>query len=299
MDGDVKKDGTIRAVTLTDSTDTPIVDANEHAGFAYESQTFTGDGGTIATTTLNTPFSSPVTATHTRARGLPPLQARRSATEKTRTRSLLADNTTWRQTSKTTTFEPSHGLPETVSDRADGLPEYCVKTTYAHNTAAWIIGKPVEVQSLVGDCDTTATKDTVYAWARTRYDNKPQGEIGTIGDATSTDAVIDYKADGTPNRVTTAKSEFDAYGRVTKATDAENKVTTTTYTPAAGALPTTVNVTGPTGWSSYETATTYEPVLGLPLTGVLPAHGGLPAEHSLTPTTWVASRPGSVVRPVT
>ncbi|MFI6588579.1 hypothetical protein ACIBM5_46660, partial [Embleya sp. NPDC050493] len=29
---------------------------------------------------------------------------------------------------------------------------------------------------------------------------------------------------------------------------------------------------------TYETATTYEPVLGLPLTNRLPAHGGLPAE---------------------
>ncbi|OPC76426.1 hypothetical protein B4N89_47340 [Embleya scabrispora] len=51
------------------------------AGFAYVTQTFTGDGGTVATTTLNTPFSSPVTATHTRARGLPPLTVRRTATE--------------------------------------------------------------------------------------------------------------------------------------------------------------------------------------------------------------------------
>ncbi|OPC84707.1 hypothetical protein B4N89_30695 [Embleya scabrispora] len=262
MDGDVKKDGTKRAVTLTDSTDTPILDANEHAGFAYETQTFTGDGGTVATTTLNTPFSSPVTATHTRARGLPPLTARRTATEKTRTRSLLADNTTWRQTSKTTTYEPEHGLPETVSDKADGLPEYCVKTTYAHNTAAWIIGKPVEVQSLVGDCDTTATKETVYAWARTQYDNKPQGEIGTIGDATSTDAVIDYKADGTPNRVTTAKTVYDTYGRVTSATDAENRTTTTAYAPATGTLPTSVAVTNPNNWTS---STTYAGARNLPV----------------------------------
>ncbi|MFE5334029.1 RHS repeat domain-containing protein [Embleya sp. NPDC056575] len=262
MDGDVKKDGTKRAVTLTDSTDTPILDANEHAGFAYETQTFTGDGGTVATTTLNTPFSSPVTATHTRARGLPPLTARRTATEQTRTRSLLADNTTWRQTSKTTTFEPSHGLPETVSDKADGLPEYCVKTTYAHNSAAWIIGKPVEVQSLVGDCDTTASKDTVYAWARTQYDNNPQGEVGTIGDATSTDAVIDYKADGTPNRVTTAKTVYDTYGRVTSATDAENRTTTTAYAPATGTLPTSVAVTDPNNWTS---STTYAGARNLPV----------------------------------
>ncbi|WP_126643419.1 polymorphic toxin-type HINT domain-containing protein [Embleya hyalina] len=265
MDADVKKDGTKRALTLIDSTGATLVDANQHAGFAYETQTFTGAGGSVAATSLNTPFSSAVTASHARARSLPPLEARRTATSRSRARSLLADAVTWRETSKTTTFEPLHGLPETVSDKADGLPEYCTKTTYAHNTAAWIIGKPVETISLVGTCDTTKSKDTVYAWARTLYDNKPYGEVGSIGDTTSTDAVIDYKADGTPNWVTTAKSEFDAYGRVTKATDAENKTTTTAYTPAAGGLPTTVAVTGPTGWTA---STTYAGARNLPVKAV-------------------------------
>ncbi|MFI6986570.1 RHS repeat-associated core domain-containing protein [Embleya sp. NPDC050154] len=265
MDGDVRKDGTTRAVTLTDSTGTSIVDADHHAGFAYETKTFTGDGGAVAATSLSTPHASAVTATHARVRGLPPLTARRTATEKTRDRSLLADGTTWRETSKSTTFEPVHGLPETISDKADGLPEYCTKTTYAHNTSAWIIGKPVETRSLVGNCATAPSKDTVYAWSHTLYDNKPFGEIGAVGDVTSNDAVIDYKADGTPNWVTTAKSEYDAYGRVTKATDAENKTTTTAYTPSAGALPTTVAVTGPTGWTA---STTYAGLRNLPVKAV-------------------------------
>ncbi|MEU0939830.1 RHS repeat-associated core domain-containing protein [Embleya sp. NPDC005971] len=265
MDADVKKDGTKRAVTLTDSTGTPLLDSDWYAGFAYETKTFTGDGGTVAATSLSTPHSSAVTATHTRARNLPPLTARRTATEKTRSRALLADGTTWRETSKTTTFEPVHGLPETVSDKADGLPEYCTKTTYAHNTAAWIIGKPTESLSLVGACATATSKDTVYAWSHTLYDNEPFGEVGTVGDVTSTDAVVDYKADGIPNWVTTAKSEYDAYGRLTKATDAENKATTTTYTPATGTLPTTVTTTGPTGWTS---STTYIGARNLPAKAV-------------------------------
>ncbi|WP_331773367.1 polymorphic toxin-type HINT domain-containing protein (plasmid) [Embleya sp. NBC_00888] len=265
MDADVRKDGTTRAVTLTDSTGASIVDANHHAGFAYETKTFTGDGGTVAATSLSTPHASAVTATHARVRGLPPLTARRTATEKTRDRSLLADGTTWRETSKSTTFEPVHGLPETVSDKADGLPEYCTKTTYAHNTSAWIIGKPAETRSLVGTCATTPSKDTVYAWSHTLYDNKPYGDVGAVGDTTSTDAVIDYKADGTPNWVTTTKSEYDAYGRVTKATDAENKTTTTAYTPAAGSLPTTVAVTGPANWTA---STVYAGARNLPVKAV-------------------------------
>ncbi|MFI1386383.1 polymorphic toxin-type HINT domain-containing protein [Embleya sp. NPDC020886] len=272
MDGDIKKDGTKRAVTLTDSTGTPHLDSDWHAGYAYETQTFTGDGGTVAAKSLNTPYSSATTATHTRARGLPALTARRTATTKSRNLALLADNTTWRQNSKTASFETEHGLPVTVSDQADGLPEYCTKTTYAHNTTAWIIGKPVETVSTLaapgatpGACETPRTKDSVYAWSHTLYDNKPLGEVGTIGDATSTEAVNEYKPDGTPNWITTAKSEFDVYGRVTKATDAENKNTTTVYTPATGGLPTTVAVTGPTGWTG---TTHYTGARNLPVKAV-------------------------------
>ncbi|WP_331768122.1 polymorphic toxin-type HINT domain-containing protein [Embleya sp. NBC_00896] len=265
MDADIKKDGTPRAVTLTDSTGETLVDADHHAGFAYESQTFTGDGGTIVAKTLNTPFSSAVTATHNRVRGLPALTARRTATEKTRNLGLLADGTTWRETSKTTTFEPEHGLPTEISDRADDLDEYCTRTTYAHNTSVWIIGKPTEAVSVRGACDTAATEDRVYAWSRTLYDDQPLGTVGAVGDTTSTQAVTEYSSDGTPNWVTTSTVESDGYGRVTKATDAENKVTTTAYQPATGTLPTTVAVTGPTGWTA---TTDYAGARNLPVKAV-------------------------------
>jgi hypothetical protein len=287
MNGDVKQDGTTRAVTVTDSTNTTLVDADQYAGFAYESQTFTGDGGTLAATTLNTPYSSAVTATHQRARGLPALTARRTGTEKTRSRSLIADGS-WRETSTTTTFEPAWGLPETVTSKADGLTEYCTRTTYAHNTTAWIIGKPVETVSLLNGCASTPSKDSVYAWARVLYDDQPQGVVGAIGDTTSTRAVNEYKADGTPNWVTTSTSEYDAYGRVTRSVDAENKPTTTTYEPATGTLPTVVKVTGPTGWTA---STTYAGARNVPVKAV-DANGLVTEQYDILGRLLAVWKPG-------
>ncbi|OPC76479.1 hypothetical protein B4N89_46455 [Embleya scabrispora] len=256
MDGDVKKDGTKRAVSVTDSAGTVITDRDAFQGFGYETQTFDGAdvGNKIVATTSNRPWISEAAATHKRARGLPDLTARMTRTDLTRTRSLLADDT-WRQTRKETTHESTYGLPTAVADFADGLDPFCTRTTYAHNTAAWIIGKPTEVVSVTGDCETPATATSTYALSRTSYDKLPLGQVGAIGDVTATEAATAYKPDGTPEWLTTATSEYDAYGRATKVTDAENKATTTVYEPATGAMPTKTIATDPKGWTTtLETA---------------------------------------------
>ncbi|MFF7250053.1 DddA-like double-stranded DNA deaminase toxin [Embleya sp. NPDC008237] len=252
MDADVKKDGTKRAVTVTDSAGTAITDANELAGFAYETQTFDGNdvGNKVVATSSSRPWMSAITATHKRVRNLPDLTARMTRTDRTLDRSLLADGN-WRKTSKETTYDPTYGLPTTVADLADNLDTFCTTTTYAHNTTAWIIGKPTEVVAVVGDCATAPTRSTVYAQSRTYYDGLALGEVGAIGDVTATQAVTDYTA-GAQHWLVTGKSEYDVYGRVVKATDAENNVTTTAYEPASGALPTRTRVTNAKGWTAVQ-----------------------------------------------
>ncbi|WP_331768195.1 polymorphic toxin-type HINT domain-containing protein [Embleya sp. NBC_00896] len=252
MDGDVRKDGSKREVTVTDSAGTVITDANPLQGFAYETQTFDGNdvGNKVVSTTSLRPWTSATTATHKRARDLPDLTAQMTRTDRTHTRDLLADDT-WRKIRKETTYDPTYGLPTEVADFADNLDPFCTTTTYAHNTTAWIIGKPTEVVSVVGDCATTPTQSTVYAQSRVYYDGLALGQVGAVGDVTATEAATDYKA-GAPEWLTTAKSEYDAHGRVVKATDAENNVTTTAYEPAAGALPTRTTVTNAKGWTSVQ-----------------------------------------------
>ncbi|WP_439673496.1 polymorphic toxin-type HINT domain-containing protein [Embleya sp. MST-111070] len=114
------------------------------------------------------------------------------------------------------------------------------------------------MRSLVGACDTTASKDTVYAWSHALYDNKPLGELGALGDTTSTEAVVDY---------------------------------TTTYTPATGTLPTTVAATGPTGWTS---STTYAGARNLPVkVGGKVVQRVCGGTHSFVPGTGVLMADGT------
>ncbi|MFF7245220.1 RHS repeat-associated core domain-containing protein [Embleya sp. NPDC008237] len=249
MDGDFKADATKRSVTVTDSAGAVITDDNALQGFTYETRTYDGAGvgNKVVATDSTKPWLSPIVATHKRARDLPDLSARMTRTERTLARALLADGT-WRSSGKSSTYDTTYGLETAVANFAQGLPTYCGQTVYAHNTTAWIIGKPTEVTSFVGECAATPTKDTIYALTRTFYDKLPLGQIGALGDATSAEAAIAFRADGTPEWTGMAKTELDAYGRVTRETDAEDKVTTTTYEPADGSPPTRTTVTNPKGW---------------------------------------------------
>ena len=69
-------------------------------------------------------------------------------------------------------------------------------------------------------------------------------------------------------------STYDQYGRVLTSTDADNRKTTTAYTPAAGAEPASVAVTDP---ATLLTTTTYDPARDLP-TGVTDPAGYQSAE---------------------
>jgi RHS repeat-associated protein len=64
------------------------------------------------------------------------------------------------------------------------------------------------------------------------------------------------------------QSTYDEYGRVLTATDADNRTTTTSYTPATGAEATAEAVTDPMG---LVTTTTYDPARDLTLTVTNPA----------------------------
>jgi YD repeat-containing protein len=62
---------------------------------------------------------------------------------------------------------------------------------------------------------------------------------------------------------------YDEYGRVLTSVDADNRTTTTAYTPATGAEPTSIQVTDP---ANLVTTTTYDPARDLPLTVTDPAN---------------------------
>ncbi|MEV7418448.1 RHS repeat-associated core domain-containing protein [Streptomyces sp. NPDC089919] len=259
MDGDYKADGTRRSVTIPDSS---TADAPQLAGFVRETRSFTGDGGTLAANTVNEPWTGPVTARRARGSGLPDLTAQSVRTAEVTTRSRLA-NGSWRTTSQSTTFDGASGLPMAVLDSAQGLPDFCTKTSYASNASAGILNLPVETVSVTGDCGTAPGKDTTYAHTRTLYDGKPYGEIGSVGAAT-TQQVVDAYDGATPTHTLDTVTDYDGYGRTVRLTDSLGNSTSTVYTPATGAPPTKVAVTGPMG-SGWTTTVEYATSRNLPV----------------------------------
>ncbi|MEV7414147.1 RHS repeat-associated core domain-containing protein [Streptomyces sp. NPDC089919] len=259
MDGDYKADGTRRSVSVPG---TPTPDAAPLAGFVRETRTYTGDGGTVASSTVNDPWTGPVTARRARGGGLPELTGQAVRTARSTTTAGLSDGGT-RTTAKTSTFDPDSAVVRTELDTATGLPDRCTTTSYASNAAAGILDLPIEQVSVTGDCSTAPGKDTTYAHTRTLYDGKPYGEIGPVGAATTAQVVDGYDG-ATPSHTLDTVTEYDAYGRPVKVTDPLGNPTSTAYTPASGGLPTRIAVTGPMG-AGWTTTTDYATARNLPV----------------------------------
>jgi len=275
MDGDTLPGNATRSVSITDSRGDPAVpDSAQYAGMTYETQVF--NGSSRISDTISDPWSA-ATATHaitgvTLPSGitLPPQQAFLTGVADTRVYTALAAG--GEQETETEYTHDSYGRVTQVNDLGDvstSSDDLCTTTTYADNTTAWILDKPAEAKTVSVNCSATpsypadAVSDT-----QTFYDGSTTlGAAPTVGDATMVRKAVSYTG-STPNLITTSMDTVDQYGRVTSATDADGRVTTTAYTPATGAEPTSVVVTDP---MKYTTTTTYDPLSDLPLTVTDPA----------------------------
>ncbi|WP_259464600.1 polymorphic toxin-type HINT domain-containing protein [Streptomyces sp. TLI_171] len=266
---------------VPDSWGGAITDAEELAGFIRESQTYASAdaGAKIVGGALNTPWLSKITATHTQTGNLPKVTARYVNTGKVQERSLLSDGTTWRTTERDATYdEDNAGRVKTTDVLGDtslsGLPQrQCTEITYASGSNPVMVELPYRVLTLAGACGQTPTQANTISDALTLYDGQALGTIGDKADQTETRVLASYGPGNTPNYQVTAKAQFDAYGRQTATTDPNRTdathpngaTTSTVYTPASGAVPTTVEVTNPLGWKS---TTTMDPGRGLPTKAV-------------------------------
>ncbi|MFD3328696.1 polymorphic toxin-type HINT domain-containing protein [Streptomyces sp. NPDC058701] len=260
MDGDTKADGTKRTATFTGIAGNTIKDSNPLAGTVRETQTFASDGGELVSVSQSEPWLSPVTATHSRGTKLPALTAQMLRAGSAKDKALRADKT-WQSTSKTATFDTTYGMPVSVLDRADGLPDVCTTTSYARNTAAWMIDRVSETVQVKGDCAATASESNTLGRSRTLYDAQPHGTLSGPGQVTSTEELDRFEG-GQPKFSVNTTVTYDTYGRVATATDAAGAKTTTEYTPATLTPPTSIKVTNAKGWA---TTTTYHPLREVPV----------------------------------
>ncbi|MFJ8364449.1 RHS repeat-associated core domain-containing protein [Streptomyces sp. NPDC093984] len=273
MDGDKTSSGT-RSVTLNDSAgDDAQKDSDWLAGQAFEGQSFNGDGGALLSDGITDPWSSAATATQSRTKaGLDPLVAHRTNNQRVRTITTKADGTKL-TTEIDYTLDDATGLPKSVDDKGDvstSADDNCTRTWYAQDTSGKLLPIPRRVQEVAVSCAATPTypKDLISD-DLTFFDGSTDNTATpTKGDVTMVQKADSVTADGTVHYITALKNTYDSYGRELTETDADNRTTTTVYTPATGASPTSIKVTQPkvTGQTTgFATTTTLDPARGLDL----------------------------------
>ncbi|MFE3314269.1 polymorphic toxin-type HINT domain-containing protein [Embleya sp. NPDC059213] len=245
MHGDVIPGGN-RVVQVKDSTGAVVADdLLQYQGMPAETITYTDDGQQIAERELTAPWHR-VTSTHVRT-GLPTLHGYQVGEAGRTTIQYLSGGRT-RTATSTVTFDPTYGLPERSEDNGDLAvqgDEQCVVNTYAHNTAANILGAIVRTRTTSGTCADadTAGADRVVNDVKTAYDDLAVGQPPTKGNPSDGYQV---RADGI-NFDHASHSTFDAAGRVLVTTNTNGKTTAVTYTPVAGGAAARVDSVDPLG----------------------------------------------------
>ncbi|HEX4725679.1 MAG TPA: RHS repeat domain-containing protein, partial [Pseudonocardiaceae bacterium] len=262
MNGDTLPNNGTRSATVTDLHGDPAAtDANQFAGWVYDTVVYDGDA--VVTDTVNDPYTSAATAS-ANVSGFPALQSFHVGTTDTKVYTPLADGTT-RETETDYTHDADGRVTATndLGDTSIASDDLCATESYADDTGANILDLPAEQRTVSVACGTTPTQAQTVSDTQTFYDNATTlGASPTTGDVTKSQNLISYNADAGPNWATTTTT-VDQYGRPTGVTNPDNRLTTTTYTPATGANPTSVAVLDPL---KHKTTTTYDPLRNLQLT---------------------------------
>ena len=232
-------------VTLASTRGDSVEDKDQYAGMKFEKIAYNGAGSGVQTEdTIWFPFTSTATGTNSTF-----FQASYvTGTTSTATYTALASGGS-RKTTVTYTYN-GYGqvLSENeVPDTADTSQNTCTSTTYTVNTSAWIVDLPSEVKVTAGASCAAAVSDTQYT-----YD----GGTLTHGNVTQTRQLNATASGGT----VTENYTYDQYGRQLTAQDGDGRTTTSAYSPATGASPTSDTITDPMGLA---TTTTYDPARGL------------------------------------
>ncbi|MET9962004.1 hypothetical protein ABZ128_23625 [Streptomyces sp. NPDC006326] len=281
-----------------DSAGVAVTDRPEFAGMVRETATYEGDDTTkLISATSNTPWRSAGGAKRIRP-GLPDLVSYQTGTEKESTRTTVSGGT---RTTEISRHFDAYGMVDwesSAGDLAKTGDETCTTTTYARNTASWILDKHSRVESVAVPCGSAVSRPAdVISDTRTYFDNGSLGTVPGAGLVTKTEK-INGKGDGydplssVPSTCGAAKNQlcYDVHGRALAAADAFGKVTTTAYTPATGEAPTSMSVTNPLG---HVTTSALDPLRSQPTKVTDPNGKATTTEYdTLGRTTKVCCRTG-------
>ncbi|MEV6522850.1 polymorphic toxin-type HINT domain-containing protein [Longispora sp. NPDC051575] len=193
----------------------------------------------------------------------------------TRTRNRVHRSSTWRVSSKDTTYDAER-FPSIEFDKGDHATtddDVCAKLTYNRNLTAHIMSTVSQTETFACPGGTIPNGAQPLNGSQTYYDGAADvtglATAPTKGQPTRTKLL----SANAPGYATVGLTEYDTLGRVVKATDARGRSATTAYTPAAAGATTQVVTTTPppsgTG-VGFATTTTINPHTGLPIRKVDP-----------------------------
>ncbi|WP_406631906.1 RHS repeat-associated core domain-containing protein [Amycolatopsis sp. WGS_07] len=260
MSGDRKQDGSYRSVSITDTDGGTFADLFPFRGMMREVVNYASPGGPIASGIVTDPWITGPTAVENKD-GRGGVNAYMVAEAVTRGRTALSAGG-WRRVQATKSYN-GHGLVTQVDNRgdvADPNDDQCTRTTYAENTAKWLLAFASRVETVAKNCDTAPSRpDDIVADTRTSYDGQANGAAPTAGNATNVEDISGWDS-GQATYLTAKTTTYDAYGRVTSETDAKSNKTTTAFTPPTGGPVTGSTTTNPLGWTATRTV---DPAWGL------------------------------------
>ncbi|MFF2614878.1 RHS repeat domain-containing protein [Kitasatospora sp. NPDC058046] len=274
-----------RGVTVDDGQGTVLTDDQAWAGYEYRSEQYDKPGGVILSKSVSTPWKK---ETAKRSNDWGTTTANLTGTQATRSFTSLdkGAGASWRETRTATSFDGYGRTTQTedLGDVAVGTDDTCTRTTYADNTAAWILTGSIQIEMVAANCSAAVNRDTqadgtsaVLSDIRTRYDGQAYGAAPVKGDATTVHALKSRSG----NRATylDGTTHYDAYGRA----DSTTKLASTTVFDTTGA-------TGP--------VTTASPLAQTTTTGFAPANGR-PTKVTTTGPPVVAGTPATAMVSVT
>ncbi|CBG70634.1 putative extracellular RHS repeat protein [Streptomyces scabiei 87.22] len=261
---------------VEDSTGTYTLvadDEPQYAGMAAETLTYLdSDKGTPKKRTLTYPWSKQTASRFREAEDgadMDPLAAHRSGVKRTDEIQKVGDS--WRAVRTLTTVDDTYGIPvqvETAVVEPDGSGEkfsdrICTRTSYVHNTSAWLIGLPKQQRTTGTTCadhDSADPATQLISASRTTYDNQSYGDAPTKGLVT---AAAGVNGAGTSYSVVT-RTTYDPLGRVRTVAKPGAGTTEMRYTPGdTGGPVTSVEAINAKG---HTVTTTFDPGRSLALT---------------------------------
>ncbi|GAA2885652.1 type IV secretion protein Rhs [Actinoplanes cyaneus] len=248
MNGDKTSSGT-RAAQVTDSTGATVADDDAYAGMTRETIVRNGPGGAEVSGEIDDPWKSAAVATRT-INGRT-VAAYRTGIAATHSRTDLDGGRSPRRTEKVDTLDV-YGMTTQVWDKGDlakSDDDTCTITTYNRNTTVNLLDTVGRTQEYAKPCGTApATQDDVISDVESSFDGQAYGVAPTKGDITREQTAKAWTTSSI-TWLTTAASVYDAYGRVTDATDVRGNHSLTEFTPATGGPVTATKTTkNPLGW---------------------------------------------------